>query len=99
MKRFSFTVAAATTSGAAAVALAGIAAAAPTGGGNVGDATKELHVAVYNLQINGVLTDPLSSCVTTGVHGTRTTAGLPGPSFGPRPFATLYLDVLCPDAH
>ena len=45
MKRFSFTVAAATTSGAAAVALAGIAAAAPTGGGNAGDATKELRAA------------------------------------------------------
>ena len=90
MKRFSFTVAAATTSGAAAVALAGIAAAAPTGGGNAGDATKELH---------GSLTDPLSTCVTTGVHGTPTTAGLPGPSFGSRPFTTIYLDVLCPDAH
>jgi hypothetical protein len=99
MKRFSFTVAAATTSGAAAVALAGIAAAAPTGGGNAGDATKELHAAGHNVQINGSLTDPLSTCVTTGVHGTPTTAGLPGPSFGSRLFTTIYLDVLCPDAH
>jgi hypothetical protein len=51
------------------------------------------------VQINGSLTDPLSTCVTTGVHGTPTTAGLPGPSFGSRPFTTIYLDVLCPDAH
>ena len=99
MKRFSFTVAAATTSGAAAVALAGIAAAPPTGGGNAGDATKELHAAGHNVHINGSLTDPLSTCVTTGVHGTPTTAGLPGPSFGSRPYTTIYLDVLCPDAH
>ena len=60
--------------------LAGIAAAAPTGGGNAGDAMKELQAAGYNVQINGSLTDPLSACVTTGVHGTPTTAGLPGPS-------------------
>ena len=99
MKRFSFTVAAATTLGAAAVALAGTAGAAPTGGGNAADAMKELQAAGYNVQINGSLTDPLSSCVTTGVHGVPTTAGSPGPNSAPLPFTTVYLDVLCPDAH
>ena len=99
MKRFSFTVAAATTVSAAAVALAGTAEAAPAGGGNAAHAVKELQAAGYSVQINGSLTDPLSSCATTGVHGTPATAGLPGPNFGPLPFTTVYLDVLCPDVH
>ena len=94
MKRFSFTVTAATTLGAAAVALAGTAGAVPTGGGTSADAMKELHAAGYNVQINDSLTDPLSTCV----HGPRTTAGLAGPNSGPRPFTTVYIDVLCPGA-
>ena len=99
MKRFSFTVAAATTFGTAAVALAGTAAAAPTGGGNAADAVKALQAERYNVQINDSLTDPLSTCVTTGVHGIPATAGSPGPNSGPLPFTTVYVDVLCPDAH
>ena len=99
MKRFSFTVAAATTFGTAAVALAGTAAAAPTRGGNAADAVKALQAEGYNVQMNGSLTDPFSTCVTTGVHGIPATAGSPGPNSGPLPFTTVYVDVLCPDAH
>ena len=99
MKRFSFTLTAAATLGAAAMALAGTAEAAPTRGGDAADAAKEFRAAGYNARINGSVADPLSSCAATGVHGTPATAGLPGPNFGPRPFATVYLDVLCPDAH
>jgi hypothetical protein len=99
MKRFNFTVAAATTVAAAAVGLAATAAAAPTGGGNAEDAVKALQAEGYNVQVNGSLTDPLSTCVTTGVHGIPATAGSPGPNSGPLPFTTVYVDVLCPDAH
>jgi hypothetical protein len=99
MKRFSFTVAAAMPFGAAAVALAGAAAAAPTGGGNAADGVKELQAEGSNVQINGSLTDPFRACVTTGVHGDRTTAGSSGPNSGPLPFTTVYVDVLCPGAH
>jgi hypothetical protein len=99
MKRFSFTVAAATTFGAAAVTLAGTAAASPTGGTNAADAVKALQAEGYNVQISGSLTDPLSTCVTTGMHGIPATAGSPGPNSGPLPFTTVYVEVLCPDAH
>ena len=83
MRKFSFTVAAATTFAAAAVGLAGTAVAAPTGGGNAGDAVKELQAEVYNLQINGSVTDPLSACVTAGVHGVPKTGSSSGPHSGP----------------
>ena len=69
MRKISFTVAAATTFTAAALGLAGTAVAAPTGRGNAADAVKELQAEGYNLQINGSVTDPLSACATTGVHG------------------------------
>jgi hypothetical protein len=99
LKRFSFTVAAATTLSAASVAWAGAAEAAPTAGGSAADAVKELQAAGYHVQTNGGLTDLLSSCATTGKHRTPATAGLPGPNSGPLPFTTIYLDVLCPGAH
>ena len=95
MKRFSFAVAAATALGAAAVALAGTAAATPTEGASAGGAVKELQAKGYNVQINGSLTNPLSTCA----HGIPTTAGSPGPNSAPLPFTTVYVDVLCPGAH
>jgi hypothetical protein len=99
MRKFSFTVAAATTFAAAAVGLAGTAVAAPTGGGNAADAVKELQAEGYNLQINGSVTDPLSACVTTGVHGVPNTGSSSGPQSGPLSFTTVYVDVSCPDDH
>jgi hypothetical protein len=96
MKRISFTVAAATTFTAAAVGLAGTAVAAPTGGGNAADAVKELQAEGYNVQINGSVSVPLSECRTTGVHGVPNTADSSGPTSGPVPFTTVYVDVSCP---
>ena len=91
MRKFSFTVATATTFAAAAVGLAGTATAAPTGGGNAADAVKELQADGYNVNINGSVTDLLSTCVTTGVHGVLSTAG--------SSFTTVEVDVSCPDDH
>ena len=91
MRKISFTVAAATTFTAAALGLAGTAVAAPTGRGNAADAVKELQAEGYNLQINGSVTDPLSACATTGVHGVLPTTG--------SSFTTVYVDVSCPDDH
>ena len=95
MRKISFTVAAATTSTAAALGLAGTAVAASTGGGNAADAVKELQAEGYNVQINGSVTDPLSACATTGVHGVPAA----GPHTGPLSFTTVYVDVACPDEH
>lgn len=99
MRRFSFTVAAATTFTAAALGLAAAAAAAPTGGGNAADTVRELQGEGYSVQINGSVTDPLSDCVTTGVHGVPTTGNSSGPHSGSVPFTTAYVDVSCPDDH
>ncbi len=99
MRKFSFTVAAATTFIAAAVGLAGAAVAAPTGGGNAADAVKELQAEGYNVQINGSVTDPLSACVTTGVYGVANAGNSSGPQTGPLSFTTVDVDVSCPDDH
>jgi len=52
-----------------------------------------------DVDANGSVTDPLSACVTTGVHGVPTTGSWPGPHTGPLSFTTVYVDVSCPDAH
>ncbi len=69
MKKFTIT---ATTVGAlvaAALGLAGAAAAVPTGGSSAGDTVKSLQAEGYNVQLNGSATAPLSQCIVTGVHG------------------------------
>jgi hypothetical protein len=99
MRKFSFTVATATTFAAAAVGLAGTAVAAPTGGGNAADAVKELQAEGYNVNINGTVTDPLSACITTAVHGVPTAGSSSGPRSAPLSFTTVYVDVSCPDDH
>jgi hypothetical protein len=81
---------------AAAVGLAGAAGAAPTGGGNAADTVRELRADGYAVQINGSRTDPLSQCITTGVHGVPDTARS---SASPESFTTIYVDVSCPDEH
>lgn len=91
MKKISLTIAAATAFSALAVGLAGTAAAAPTGGGNAADAVKELQAQGYSVQINGSVTDALTACATTGVHGV--------PAAGSHSFTTVYVDVTCPDDH
>jgi hypothetical protein len=43
------------------------------------------------VQINGSVTDALSACGTTGIHGV--------PAAGAHDFTTVYVDVSCPDDH
>jgi hypothetical protein len=95
MRILGFTVAVAATF-VAAVGLAGVADAAPTGGGNAADTVRELRADGYAVQINGSRTDPLSQCTTTAVHGVPNTAGSP---VAPESFTTIYVDVSCPDDH
>ena len=95
MRKFGFTVAAVTTFTAAALGLAGTAAAAPTGGGNAADTVKELQGDGYDVQINGSVSVPLSECSTTGVHGVPNSADS-GPHSGPATFTNVYVDVSCP---
>lgn len=91
MTKMTFTMAAATGLSALALGLAGTAAAAPTGGGNAADAVKVLQAQGYSVQINGSVTDALTACETTGVHGVS--------GAGTRSFSTAYVDVSCPDDH
>ena len=99
MRKFGFTVAAVTTLTAAALGLAGTAAAAPTGGGNAADTVKELQGSGYNVQINGSVSVPLSECSTTGVHGVPNAVGSSGPRSGPSTFTNVEVDVSCPVHH
>ena len=91
MRKISFTVAAATTFTAAAVGLAGIAVAAPTGGGNAGRRREGTPSEGYNVQINGSVTVPLSACALPAC----TAFPLDSADSG-RPFTTVYVDVSCP---
>jgi hypothetical protein len=99
MRKFSFTVAAVMTFLAAGTAMADSAAAAPTGGGNAADTVRELQAQGFNVQINGSMTDPLSECVTTGVHGVPASGTSTDPRSGAIPFTTVYVDIQCPDVH
>jgi hypothetical protein len=95
MRTFRFTVAAAATF-VAAIGWAGAASAAPTGGDNAADTVRELRADGYAVQINGSMTDPLSQCTTTAVHGVPYAVGS---AARPESFTTIYVDVSCPDDH
>jgi hypothetical protein len=80
---------------ALAVALAGAAAAAPTGGSSASDTVKTLRDMGYAVQLNGALSGPLSMCTVTGVHGLSNTDAA-GSQIVPDQFNTAYVDVDCP---
>ena len=82
---------------AASLALAGIAAAAPMGGGSAADAVKSLRAQGYDVQINGDRNAPLSECTVTEVSGLSgsNAAGHAGVSKG----STVYVGVDCNDDH
>ena len=71
------------------MAIAGTAAAAPTGGSNAADTVKALRDMGYSVQLNGSLTGSLSQCTVTGVHGLSNT-DTDGQS------GTVYVDITCP---
>ncbi|MDT5235972.1 MAG: hypothetical protein QOD36_383 [Mycobacterium sp.] len=70
------------------LAVAPMAAAAPTGGSNAADTVKTLRDMGYNVQLNGTVAGPLSQCIATGVHGLSNS--------DPTVFTTAYVDISCP---
>jgi hypothetical protein len=72
-----------------AMALAGQAAAAPTGTGSASEVVQGLKAQGYNVMINGTTEGPLSECTVTGVHN-------PDMSGAAAAFTTVYVDVDCP---
>jgi hypothetical protein len=74
----------------AAVGVAGVAVAAPTGGMKAPDVVRDLTEAGYSVQINGASGVPLSQCTVTGVHGVPS-----GTQAAATQFTTVYVDVEC----
>jgi hypothetical protein len=79
---------------AAAVGLP-VAAAVPTGSTSAADTVRTLQDMGYSVQINGSVTEPLSQCKVTGVHGLTATDST-GRRVNPTQFDTAYVDVDCP---
>jgi hypothetical protein len=90
MKKFDIAIAVAGILATGALAVAPMAAAAPTGGSNAADSIKALQDMGYNVQINGTVSGPLSQCIVTGVHGLTNS--------DPTVFTTAYVDVSCPSS-
>ena len=74
----------------AAVGLAGVAVAAPTGGMKAPDVVRDLTEAGYSVQVNGANGVALSQCTVTGVHGVPV-----GTQVTAQRFTTVYVDVEC----
>jgi hypothetical protein len=88
--------------GALAVAVlgsSGVAAAAPSGFANFGNAQDTLNALVaagYNVQINGATAFPLSSCKVIQVEGlNNSNIDSGGKRVDPTKFDTVYVDVSC----
>ena len=91
MNKFAITTVAFGALAPAGLGLAGVAAAAPTGGSNAADTVQILRAEGYNVQINGAIPNgKLSECIVSAVHPTPST---PAPSG----FTTVYVDVSCPN--
>ena len=83
----------------AALSSSGVATAAPSGFANFGnaqDTVNALTSAGYNVQINGGLAFPLSSCKVTQVEGlNNSNIDSNGKRIDPTKFDTVYVDVSC----
>lgn len=95
MKLFAITTATAGAFAAAALGLAGAAAAVPTGGSSADTVVQGLQAEGYSVQLNGDQTSPLSQCIVTGVHGLSGTES-EGHRINPTQFDTVYVDISCP---
>jgi hypothetical protein len=89
----------ASTLASAAVALAAVATAAPTGPSQVDDTVRTLEASGYNVIINRTGAAPLSECTVSGVrpgqtHSTNDSRG--GGSINTTVTSqTVYVDVAC----
>jgi hypothetical protein len=87
------------TSAAAAMAalgLAPVAAAVPTGGSPADDTVDWLRENGYHVQLNGKPNGPLSQCIATDLHGMRSSnVGPHGHQRDPAQMTTVYVDISC----
>ena len=99
MKRSTMMAAAASTLTATVLSSSGVAAAAPSGFANFGnaqDVVNTLTAAGYNVQINGATAFPLSSCKVIQVEGlNNSNIDSAGKRIDPTKFDTVYVDVSC----
>jgi hypothetical protein len=88
----------ATALASAAVALAGVAAAAPTGPSEVDETVRTLEASGYNVILNRTGAAPLSECTVTAVRPgvTHETTDVRGSDIKPMIISdTVYVDVAC----
>jgi hypothetical protein len=97
MKKFVLTTAAGFGLIAAALGLAGAAAAAPTGTVNAATTIQELQASGYRVILNKVGTEPLSSCHVTSIRpGHTVTETVPaggGDTMQKIVYTPVYVDV------
>jgi hypothetical protein len=91
MKNFVITPLASVALGAAALALAGAAAAFPNAG-TAADVVSGLKDEGYNVQVNGIVAVPLSACRVLDVHPTLTD----GATLDEKQHTMVFVDVSCP---
>ncbi|HEX4588250.1 MAG TPA: hypothetical protein VH185_09855 [Mycobacterium sp.] len=91
MKNFVITPLAAVALGAAALGLAGTAAAFPNAG-TAADIVDGLKAEGYNVQINGLVQVPLKLCTTTGIHPTLDDSA----TLQEKQHTQVFVDVSCP---
>src|SRR5262245_16768927 len=85
--------------GVAIASPAGVAAAAPSGFSNFGnaqDTVNALQAKGYNVILNGGTAFPLSSCKVLGVEGlNNSNIDSQGARVAPYGFDTVYVDISC----
>jgi hypothetical protein len=91
MKNFIVTPLAAVALGAAALGLAGAAAAFPNAG-TAADIVDGLKAEGYNVQINGLVEVPLKLCAATGIHPTLDDSA----TLQEKQHTQVFVDVSCP---
>ena len=80
----------------AALGLAGLAAAAPSGFSNAQDTVNALQSQGFNVILNGATAFPLSSCKVTGIEGlNNSNIDSSGRRIDPKQFDTVYVDISC----
>ncbi|MGX9789573.1 hypothetical protein [Mycobacterium sp. MMS18-G62] len=76
---------------AAALSMAGAAAAFPNAG-TAADVVSGLKDEGYNVQVNGIVAVPLSTCAVTGIHPTLSSNA----TLEEKQHTMVFVDVSCP---
>ncbi|HKP42779.1 hypothetical protein [Mycobacterium sp.] len=91
MKNIVITTVTAGALSAAALGLAGMAAAFPNAG-TAADVVSGLKDEGYNVQVNGIVSVPLSTCAVTGIHPTLPNRA----TLEEKQHTQVFVDVSCP---